>query len=108
MSTVPRGLQARRFVRALETDGFVLQRVRGSHRIYRHADGKRVVVAYHSLSDTFPIGTLRAMIDAAGWQEEEDLRRLGLTEQACPLLKKYVAAGWLGRKSGRGFYSFTS
>jgi 3-hydroxybutyryl-CoA dehydrogenase len=27
--------------------------------------------------------------------------------RACPLLKKYVAAGWLGRKSGRGFYGYT-
>jgi 3-hydroxybutyryl-CoA dehydrogenase len=25
----------------------------------------------------------------------------------CPLLRKYVAAGWLGRKSGRGFYAYT-
>ena len=28
--------------------------------------------------------------------------------RACPLLKKYVAAGWLGRKSGRGFYTYAS
>jgi len=26
----------------------------------------------------------------------------------CPLLRKYVAAGWLGKKSGRGFYSYDS
>jgi len=24
----------------------------------------------------------------------------------CPLLRKYVAAGWLGRKSGRGFFGY--
>jgi len=26
----------------------------------------------------------------------------------CPLLKKYVAAGWHGRKSGRGFFSYAA
>jgi 3-hydroxybutyryl-CoA dehydrogenase len=26
--------------------------------------------------------------------------------RACPLLRKMVAAGWLGRKSGRGFYTY--
>jgi 3-hydroxybutyryl-CoA dehydrogenase len=26
--------------------------------------------------------------------------------RACPLLKRYVDAGWLGRKSGRGFYEY--
>jgi 3-hydroxybutyryl-CoA dehydrogenase len=27
--------------------------------------------------------------------------------RACPLLRKYVAAGWLGRKSSRGFYQYS-
>jgi predicted RNA binding protein YcfA (HicA-like mRNA interferase family) len=79
MTRAPRGISARRFVHALELDGFVLRRVRGSHRVYHHDDGRRVVLAYHGLNDTFPIGTLRRMISAAGWKEE-DLERLELIE----------------------------
>ena len=78
MSKIPRGASARQFIRALHADGFFLARApRGSHRIYRHPDGRRVVVAYHHLGDTFPIGTLRAMIADAEWADD-DLRRLGL------------------------------
>jgi hypothetical protein len=40
-------------------------------------DGRRVVVAYHGLGQTFPIGTLRAMVADIGWKEV-DLARLGL------------------------------
>jgi len=79
MTRTPRGVTARQLVRALLADGFVLRRVSGSHRIYRHANGRRVVVAYHALGDTFPIGTLKAMLADAGWSEE-DLRKLELLD----------------------------
>ena len=77
MTEIPRGITARQLIRALHADGFQLTRTRGSHRIYRHPDGRRAVVAYYRLGDTFPIGTLKAMIDDIGWTDE-DLARLNL------------------------------
>ncbi len=77
MTRARRGVTAREFIRALHEDGFQLQRSRGSHRVYRHRDGRRMVTAFHSLASTFPIGTLNGMIQDAGWTGE-DLIRLGL------------------------------
>jgi predicted RNA binding protein YcfA (HicA-like mRNA interferase family) len=77
MTDVRHGLIARELIMALHADGFHLTRTRGSHRIYRHADGRRVVLAYHRLSDALPVGTLKAMIVDIGWTDE-DLRRLDL------------------------------
>jgi predicted RNA binding protein YcfA (HicA-like mRNA interferase family) len=80
MTQTPRGVSARAFIRALQEDGFAEIRVRGSHHIYRHPDGRRIVVAYHALNDTFALGTLKGMIVDIGWNEQ-DLYRLNLLKQ---------------------------
>jgi predicted RNA binding protein YcfA (HicA-like mRNA interferase family) len=72
-----RNLPVRRLVHALEKDGFMYRRRKGSQRVYRHSDGRRVVVHYHKGSDTLPAGTLRRVLEATRWTEA-DLRRLGL------------------------------
>lgn len=75
-----RNLPVRTLIRALERDGFVYRRAKGSQRIYRHEDGRRVVVHYHHGGDTLPIGTLRQILEATRWSED-DLRRLGLLKE---------------------------
>jgi predicted RNA binding protein YcfA (HicA-like mRNA interferase family) len=77
MSRIPRNLTARKLIGALQKDGFVLTRSRGSHHIYHHPDGRRVNVSYHKSSDVFPIGTLKQMLEDIGWTED-DLKRLEL------------------------------
>jgi len=73
-----RSLSARRIIAALGADGFTLARTRGSHRLFRHPDGRRVTVSAHRLSDTFPPGTLRSMIEIQARWDDHDLRRLDL------------------------------
>lgn len=74
-----RNVPVRKLIRALERDGFVYRRLKGSQRVYRHPDGRRVVIHYHHGGDTLPAGTLRHVLAAAQWNEDA-LRRLGLLE----------------------------
>ena len=73
-----RGLTAREMISALRRDGFVLVRRAGSHKQYRHPDGRQVTVAHHRRGDSFQIGTLKAMVEQQARWTEADLKRLGL------------------------------
>jgi predicted RNA binding protein YcfA (HicA-like mRNA interferase family) len=73
-----RSVTAREMIAALIHDGFFLRRQAGSHQRYQHPDGRRVTVSFHKSSDTFPLKTLKTIIEMqAGWTEE-DLKRLKL------------------------------
>jgi predicted RNA binding protein YcfA (HicA-like mRNA interferase family) len=51
----------------------------GSQRIYRHPDGRRVVVHYRQANATLPPYVLRNLLIGTGWAEA-DLRRLKLIQ----------------------------
>jgi predicted RNA binding protein YcfA (HicA-like mRNA interferase family) len=48
-----RSVTARRLIAAVEKDGFTLARQSGSHRHYKHLDGRRVTISFLHSSDTF-------------------------------------------------------
>jgi predicted RNA binding protein YcfA (HicA-like mRNA interferase family) len=72
-----RNIPVRELIGALERDGFVYRRAKGSGRVYRHPDGRRAVVHYHHGGDTLPLGTLRNVLTGTRWTDA-DLERLGL------------------------------
>lgn len=72
-----RNVPVRELIAALERDGFVARAGKGSSRVYRHPDGRRTVIHYHHASDTLPLGTLRKVLEGAGWADD-DIRRLKL------------------------------
>jgi predicted RNA binding protein YcfA (HicA-like mRNA interferase family) len=72
-----RNVPTRRIAQALERDGFAYTERQGSQRIYRHRDGRRVVLHYHRATDTLTPYVLRNLLAGTRWTED-DLRRLKL------------------------------
>jgi len=70
-------LVAREWVSAVERDGFRRRKSKSSHHIYQHLGGRRVLVVYHSLHDTFGAKSIRQILRSTHWTEE-DLGRLRL------------------------------
>jgi predicted RNA binding protein YcfA (HicA-like mRNA interferase family) len=65
----------REAVRALERCGWQLDRVKGSHHVFRHPDHQhRVVVPVHARD--LARGTLNVIIEASGVSREEFLKLL--------------------------------
>ena len=64
MPRLPR-VRAVEVIRALEREGFVLSRTRGSHHIFRHPETvKRVTVPYHA-TRVIPPGTVMNILKQA-------------------------------------------
>ncbi len=73
-----RNTPVRDLIRALERDGFVLDRSgQSGARIYRHPDGWRAVIHCHHGGDTLTRKAARRVLRAVNWTEA-DLERVGL------------------------------
>jgi predicted RNA binding protein YcfA (HicA-like mRNA interferase family) len=62
----------------LKKDGFYESRRKGANRFFAHPDGRTTTIHLHKMSQTFAIGTLKAIIGQQAQWTETDLERLGL------------------------------
>jgi predicted RNA binding protein YcfA (HicA-like mRNA interferase family) len=63
-------LPVRKVIRTLESIGFEYARTKGSHAVYKHADGRVVVIPQHG---TVKRGTLSSILRQAGLTPAEFL-----------------------------------
>jgi len=99
-----------------DAPGFVANRIlvpmlnEAVRTLYRGIASVEAIDNVMKLGMNHPMGPL-ALADLIGLDTvlaimETLHESLGESYRPCPLLRKYVKAGWLGRKSGRGFYNY--
>jgi predicted RNA binding protein YcfA (HicA-like mRNA interferase family) len=63
-------MKVRELIRLVESDGWRHVRTTGSHRHFKHSENPNVVTVPGSAGDDVPIGTLRAILKAAGVEKK--------------------------------------
>lgn len=61
-------------ISALLKDGFVLDKVVRTERVYRHPDGRKVSIHYHKGNTSYRPGLLKALLEDIGWSEKDMYR----------------------------------
>jgi len=67
-------------ISALLKDGFVPDAKLRAERIYRHPDGRKVSIHYHTGNECYGRGLLKALLKDTGWSEN-DMYRLKLIKK---------------------------
>ena len=63
-------MKVRDLIRLIQSDGWKHVRTSGSHRHFKHATKPNVVTVPGSPSDDIPMGTLKAIMKAAGLEDK--------------------------------------
>jgi predicted RNA binding protein YcfA (HicA-like mRNA interferase family) len=61
-------------IAALLKDGFLLDSEVRTERIYRHENGRKVSIHYHTGSKGYGKSLLKALLDDIGWTEKDMIR----------------------------------
>lgn len=75
-----KGKTADQLISALLKDGFVLDGIVRTERVYRHSDGRKVTIHYHTGNTDYGRGLLKALLEDTGWSEN-DMHRLKLIKK---------------------------
>jgi len=61
-------VSVREWMRALENASFKSRKNKGSHHLYKHPDGRRVLLVYHRQGETFGPKTIKKILACTGWK----------------------------------------